>query len=308
MANEARYREAEGRLWESVGVTASEQMVRLKRNAVTVRIQEIGDGPPVVFLHGANSSGSSWASLAARLEGFRRIVLDRPGTGLSGPLDKVLDTETLPEFAETVVIDLLDALELESAHLVATSFGGYIALRTAAAHGDRVRRMVHLSWPVGAPVARLPAVLRFMTVPGLSHLMVALPATRRSVRMIFRSIGHGPSLKSGRITEEDIDCYLALLRHTDTPHHEIAMARSLISPLRGLNPRIILPESLLATIRTPTYFLWGEKDPLGRADTAQMLVKRMPNAELEVMAGAGHAPWLDDPDHCAKTISRFLSE
>jgi pimeloyl-ACP methyl ester carboxylesterase len=33
----------------------------------------------------------------------------------------------------------------------------------------------------------------------------------------------------------------------------------------------------------------------------------MPNAELEMLPGAGHAPWLDDPDHCAKTISTFLS-
>ena len=61
--NEARYREAERRLWESVGVTPTEQQLRLERTGVTVRVQEAGDGPAVVFVHGLSNSGVSWAPL-----------------------------------------------------------------------------------------------------------------------------------------------------------------------------------------------------------------------------------------------------
>lgn len=304
---EAGYREAERRLWESIGAIPIEQRVHLERNDVTVRLQEIGEGPAVVLLHGANNSGSSWARLAGRLPGFRCLLLDRPGTGLSDPLETVLDADSLPRFADTLVIDVLDALGVESAHLVATSFGGYIALRTAAAHPDRIGRMVQFSWPVGAPIARLPAFMRMMSIPMLGRLLAALPPNERAVRMMFRRIGHGQSLEAGRITREDLDCYLALLRFTDTMRNELAVGRAFISPLRGLDHRLVLPDSMLATIEAPTCFIWGENDPFGTPDTARHLVNRMPNAELELLPGGGHAPWLDDLDHTAEITRAFLS-
>jgi 2-hydroxy-6-oxonona-2,4-dienedioate hydrolase len=303
---ESPYKEAERRLWGSLGVTPSEKWLHLQRNDVNVRVQEVGEGPAAVFLHGANTSGPSWAALAAHLGGLRCIILDRPGTGLSRPLAAVLDAESLPRFADTLVVDVLDALGLESAHLVATSFGGYIALRTAAAHPDRVDRMVQFSWPVGAPITWLPLFMRILSIPGVGRLVATLPPSERSVRTTFRRIGHGPSLEAGRITQEDLNCYLALLRHTDTMRNELAPARVFVSPVRGLN-RVLLTDDVLAKIRTPTYFLWGERDPFGGANTARQLIKRMPNAELELIPGAGHAPWLDELGHCASATQGFLS-
>jgi 2-hydroxy-6-oxonona-2,4-dienedioate hydrolase len=305
--DEAKYREAEQRLWGSIGATPTEHRVHLERNDVTVRLQEVGEGPVVIFLHGANTSGSSWATLVGRLPGFRCMLLDRPGTGLSEPLETVLDADSLGRFADTLVIDVLDALRVASAHLVATSFGGYIALRTAAAHPDRIGRMVQFSWPVGAPIARLPVFMRMMSIPMLGRLFAAVPPNERAVRMMFRRIGHGQSLEAGRITREDLDCYLALLRFTDTMRNELAVGRAFISPVRGLDHRLVLPDSILATIQAPTCFLWGENDPFGNVDTARQLVDRMPNAELELLPGGGHAPWLDDLDHTAKITSAFLS-
>ena len=307
LINEGGYREAERRLWGSIGVTPTEERLHLKRNDVTVRVQEVGAGPAVLFLHGANTSGASWAALAARLDGFRCVILDRPGTGLSEPLGTRLNVGNLSRFAETLVIDVLDALGLDSAHLVATSFGGYIALLTAASHPGRIGRMVQFSWPAGAPNSQTPAFMRVMSLPGLGRLIAALPPSERSVRLTFRRIGHGDSLDAGRITPEDLGCYLALLRYTDTMRNELAIGRAVVSPFRGLN-RLLLPETTLARIQTPTYFLWGENDPFGGPETARRLVSRMPDAELELLPGAGHAPWLDDLDHVATATARFLSQ
>src|SRR5688572_15276915 len=174
--NEVRYREAERRLWASVGVAPAEQQVRLGRTGLTVRVQEVGQGPAVVLIHGASNSGTSWAGLVTRLDGFRCVLPDRPGCGLSDPLGVSFDgLEPLAAFADTLVVDLLDAMGLDTAHLVATSFGGYIALRTAAAHPDRVGRIVELGWTFGAPVARLPLLMRLATVPALGRLLTAIP-------------------------------------------------------------------------------------------------------------------------------------
>ena len=113
-AREARYREAELRLWGSLGVSPTEQRVRLGHVGTTVRIQELGSGPPVLFVHGGSTCGTSWADLVARLDGFRCLLLDRPGTGLSDPLPApITGLDGLGVLADSLVVDVLDALELD---------------------------------------------------------------------------------------------------------------------------------------------------------------------------------------------------
>jgi pimeloyl-ACP methyl ester carboxylesterase len=288
-------------------VTPTEQRLYLGRTGVTVRIQEVGQGPAVVFVHGASNSGSSWAPLVSRLEGFRCVMLDRPGCGLSDPVaTRFDDLERLGAFADTLVVDVLDAMGLDGAHVVATSFGGYIALRTAAAHPDRIGRMVEFGWTVGAPIARIPLLMRLASVPVVGRLLAAVPPNERAVRAMFRHIGLRQALEAGRVTREVLDCYVALLRHTDTMRNELRAGPRLIRPLRGMDDRVLLSGSLLAQIHTPVYFLWGDADPFGGADIARQFVKHLPNAELELLSGAGHAVWIDDPGHAATITRTFL--
>jgi pimeloyl-ACP methyl ester carboxylesterase len=123
--NEGLYRAAEQRLWQSHAVTPIEHRLHLAQNDVTVRIQEVGEGRPLLFIHGANTSGASWAALASRLLDRRCLVLDRPGTGLSKPIRGQLDAERFAHVADTLVVDVLDALGLDTGDVVATSLGGY---------------------------------------------------------------------------------------------------------------------------------------------------------------------------------------
>ena len=195
--NEPAYRAAERRLWQSIGAQPTERRIHLDRIGVDVRIQEVGSGPPVLFIHGVATSGVSWAGLAARAHGFRCLVLDRPGTGLSEPVGRPVDPVILAEMADVLVADVLDALDIPSAHLVASSFGGYMALRSAAATPERVDRMVQFSWPVGAPTPTLPLFLRAMGMPGFRRVVEALPRTKRSVRM---RVGSWPAATRARAT------------------------------------------------------------------------------------------------------------
>ncbi|MBI5949886.1 MAG: alpha/beta hydrolase [Chloroflexi bacterium] len=305
--NEARYREAERKLWESFGVVPGEQRLDLRRSGVTLRVQEVGEGPAVVFVHGASNAGSSWAPLVARLPDFRCVLLDRPGCGLSDRLAANFDdVERLGAFADGLVADVLDALGLESAHVVATSFGGYIALRTAAAEPRRVGRMVLFGWSIGAPVGKVPLVMRMTGVPVLSRLLLSVPPNARAVRAIFRQIGLRQALEQGRISQEALDWFLALLRDTPTMRNEVAAGPRIFNPVRGMNERILLPASLLARVQAPVHFVWGEEDPFGGAEIARSFVAHLPNAGLELLPGTGHAPWMDDADHAAMATRSFL--
>jgi pimeloyl-ACP methyl ester carboxylesterase len=96
---------------------------------------------------GGSNAGSSWARLAVRLSGFRCLLVDRPGCGLSVPLRGRLDADGMQHVARTQLADLLDARELHSSQVIATSYDELTALLSAAAHPDRIDRSVAV--PVG---------------------------------------------------------------------------------------------------------------------------------------------------------------
>ena len=305
--NEARYRAAEARMWQSVGLTPTEQFLELRRTGVTVRAQEVGNGPPVVMVHGASNTGTSWAQLIAGLGDYRCIALDRPGCGLSPPHPTgFADIGRFEAFADDLIADVLDALGLDRGHVVATSFGGYMALRGAAAHPDRFDRMVLMGWSFGSPMVLVPFVMRVAAIPAIGRMMASMPANERAVRMIFKQVGLRQALEAGRVSPEMIGTFLALLRDTRTMRNELDAGPRLIRPIKGFNDEVLLSDDVLGRIRTPTYFLWGEEDPMGGPDIARAFAGRVPGAELELMPGAGHAVWIDDPDHAAKTVDAFL--
>lgn len=125
--------------------------------------------------------------------------------------------------------------------------------------------------------------------------------------MMLRNIGLGQALETGRITQEMLDWFLSLLRDTDTMRNEVKARPRIIHPIRGMNREVLLPASLQSSIATPLFFLWGEQDPFGGAEIARSFVNHFPNAELQLMPGAGHAVWMDDAELAAETVRTFLS-
>ena len=303
-----RFRAAEQRLWQVAGLTPSERYVRL-RTGETVRVQEVGDGDPILLVHGASNAGTSWVDLVARLDGFRCLALDRPGCGLSEPVTSapLRDIDAIEAYADTLVPDVLDALDVPRAHVVATSYGGYFALRGAAAHPDRIERVVELSWPMGAPMDKAPVFMRVGAIPGLQGLMSKAPVSRSSVKMMLRQIGLARAIKTGRFTDDMLDWFVAMLRDTDTMANEYRSSPKVITPVRGLNQRMLLDDDLLSRVTMPVLLLWGDEDPNGGERVARSFAARLPNAQLEMVPHAGHAPWIDEPELCAGRIRGFLA-
>jgi pimeloyl-ACP methyl ester carboxylesterase len=304
--DEPRFRDVERRLWSFVGVTPDERWGRLPTGE-RVRIQVVGDGPPALFVHGGSVSGTTWATLAASLPGVRCLLLDRPGCGLSEPLAvPPTDLDAVAAYADRLVADVLDAFEIERGHVVATSAGGYFALRGAAAHPERVDRLVELSWPVGTPIEQVPFAMRIASVPGLGRLMARVPPTRAMARSMLRQVGLRRALETGRFTDEMLDWFVSVLRDTDTMANELRSLPRVITPVAGMNQGLLLDDELLARITAPVQLIWGSDDPNGGAEMARTLAGRLPGAELHLLDGAGHAPWIDEPDACADLIRRFL--
>jgi 2-hydroxy-6-oxonona-2,4-dienedioate hydrolase len=305
--DEGRYREAERALWDEAGVVPTEQRVRLSRNDVEVRVLEAGEGPPVLFLHGGpGATGAIWADLAARLPQFRCLLLDRPGTGLSDP-QPLPDAAAVRRQAQTLVADVLDALDIDQAHLVGSSHGSYVALLSAAAAPDRVGRTVHLGCPGFVEGMRVTAFDRLVLLPGARHVFTKFPPSERGVHSTFRQLGHGKSLAAGGISAAMIAWAMAVQRHTDTMHHEFAAMAAMGSFRKGFDPSLTIGRELLATVRSPSYFLWGADEVYGDESVAWGVADAMPSAQLEFLPDAGHLCWFDDVEHAAGIVRTHLA-
>ena len=123
---------------------------------------------------------------------------------------------------------------------------------------------------------------------------------------ILRQAGLSNALKAGSVSDEFIDWFLAVVSDTDTIRNELTTNPPIITPIRGLNPDVALTDELLGALETPVKFVWGTNDLFGGENTARQLTASLPNAELDLMPGAGHAPWIDDPDHAAASARSFL--
>jgi pimeloyl-ACP methyl ester carboxylesterase len=133
-------------------------------------------GGPVLFVNGTGGPGAYFAPLLRELRGFRCLVLDRPGWGLSAPVDysrapyRTLTVELLRQ--------ALDALEVDRARAVGGSVGNLWVLRLAQAHPGRVERVVLLG---GGPLTGeigVPPFVRLLRSP-LGRIIARLPERRR---------------------------------------------------------------------------------------------------------------------------------
>lgn len=303
-----RHRIAEQRVWAKLGVTPLDRRVTLPSGG-QVRVQELGDGPPVVFIHGVAVSGTSWCQLAARLDGHRCILVDRPGCGLSDPIvgGPLRDLASVEAYADRLLPELLDALELQRASVAATSYGGLFAFRGAATAPERVEKLVEFSWLMGAPAESAPFSARLGGVPGVRALMTRVPLTRRMVRGALRQFGLGRAIDSGAIDDDMIEWAYALMSDTDTLANDMRSSPKLVAPIKGHNPDVLLSDELLAKLVMPVLFLWGADDPNGGAAVGRDFAPRLPNGELVIVPGAEHAPWIDAPDICVARMTSFLN-
>ncbi len=300
----AAVRQAERRLFEGLGVEPVERMVDLATIGTTVRVIEVGEGSPVLFVHGVMTAGASWASLAAELSDFRCLLLDRPGCGLSAttnPPPRTLDAQR--RLADEMVADVFDGLGVASGGVISNSLGGWYALRSVAAHPDRVTGMVGMGFQGGSRIERVPLMMRFPSPSWLTPRRARV--NRPMVRQMLKTAGMAGAIESGAFDERALDWMVALLGGTDTVGNEMRDAPRPAN-LRGPVAEVAHTPALLAQVTPPVHLFWGTDDIFGGEGPARELADALPSATVEMVPGAGHAPWFDAPDAAAAAVRAHL--
>ena len=271
-----------------------------------VHLLERGDGPPVVLLHGPAYPAGFMLPLLRELHGVRAIAPDRPGVGLSDPVD--LPAARYREAAVAWLDRLLDALELGATTLAGHSGGGVWALWYALAHPERVGRLVLLGVPT-LPRTRCPLPVRLIGTPGLGRLLSRLaPPDRESV---LRFAHHVARERAALARHPDlVDLLVAAGRDPTNDRAARAEFEALLSPFAllsasGWRHRARVRSDELRRLAMPTLVLWGERDPIGSIAVARAITGLIPHARLEVLP-TGHGPWLGQPARTAATVMDFL--
>jgi pimeloyl-ACP methyl ester carboxylesterase len=299
------YRRAERALWSHYGLEPSERFVEVESPAVRLRIQEVGSGEPIVFVHGGLWPAVALAPLVRELPGYRCILLDRPGCGLSSPVD--WRKQEIRTVATKVMGGVVDALGLERPHVIGHSIGGVWALRLAEGQPSRVGRIGILgASPMFAEMPR-PGFLRILASP-IGAILTRLPQNQDRARSVLRQDGHGPSLDAGRIPDVFFEWHVALIRNTETLRNERAMIRDAVIRGGAWRPGLTFEPAQLAAIRQPLLYVIGTADPEGTVDYAKRVVGMLPNAELRVLPDGGHMPWLDDAAQVGQALRTFLGD
>ncbi|NNF68861.1 MAG: alpha/beta hydrolase, partial [Acidimicrobiia bacterium] len=234
------------------------------------------------------------------------ILVDRPGCGLSDPIPDgpLRSPAEYKELAESLVPDLLDGLGLDAAPIACTSMGGFFGFRAAIAHPHRVTKLVEYSWAMGSPMTNVPMMMRLGSPAPVKAMMVRMPVTRGAVKMMLKQVGMVRAIDSGSFDDDMVDWMVAIMKHTGTFRSEID--NNTFISLRGENPEMLFTDDELQGVDLAVLLLWGDEDTNAGAREAQAFGSRLPNATVDVVQGAGHAPWIDELDYCATKTRDFL--
>jgi pimeloyl-ACP methyl ester carboxylesterase len=264
---------------------------------------ELGVGPPLLYVHGGLGGAYELVPVLARLARHHRVfAVDRPGHGLADPFD--YHGVDLIDHARTFLGDVIDGLELPTVDVVANSMGAFWTVAFALDDPSRMSRLALVGAPFG--ISRRPPLLM---------IPFGLPLIgRRLGRHVLSNATRDGSRKFwGQVLVAHPERLDDLLLDVDVAHtrRNVESMLSLIACIAdwrrlGYRRELILGERWRA-LTTPTLLLWPEHDAFGSPEEGEALVMANPNLRLVRVAGAGHVPWLDDPDRVIPEIERFLS-
>jgi len=272
---------------------------RARWSGGTTQVIELGEGPPLLLVHGGLGEAFQWGNILAPLARRHRVLaVDRPGHGLADPFDyRGVD---LLGHARQFLGEIMDAVGLASAPVVANSMGGLWTLSLVMATPQRVPTLVLVGSPAGIK-RELPLGLRLGTLPVLKTLVQSLMKrpTRDSVRNFSKQllVAHPE-----RLDDDYLDVSVAS-QIRNTPSWFTLIERTFT--FRGMRPEFVLGERW-KNLSVPTTMIWGDKDAFSPPEDGEAVVAMNPKVRLVRIPDAGHAPWLDQPAQVVEAIEAAL--
>ena len=249
-------------------------MPKAQINGIELYYEVHGDGPAVVFAHGAGGNHLSWwQQVPVFARQYRCVIFDHRGFGQSPDVPNGPGSQAYANDLK----GLLDHLKIDRASLVAQSMGGRTCLGFTLEHPDRVQALVMADTTGGFGDARM-AQLR---AEGEAIMAEPNPPPRTYAR-------HFPQ-------EQPAQAFLyEQIRALNPPRLEVSVPGPTAEQVRALH--------------TPTLLIVGEHDVIAPPSIMKMFQSYIPHARLAEVAGAGHSVYFEKPQEFNRIVLEFFAE
>jgi pimeloyl-ACP methyl ester carboxylesterase len=263
-----------------------------------VNVIDIGEGDPIVFVHGLSGAWVNWLENIPHFARDHRVIaMDLPGFGHSPmPAEKI----SISGYGR-IVDELLGALDIDRAVIVGNSMGGFIGAEVAIQFSTRVERLVLVSaagisieHQRNEPVLRVLGLLDDWLILGGGWAATrsdALSGRPRMRRQIMKLVAHrAEKLPAALIAEQ--------VKGSGKPGFVPALDALTDYPIRDR----------LADIRCPVLVVWGEEDRLVPVKDAYEFGRLIPDARVVVWPETGHVAMLERPDAFNALVDEFIAQ
>ncbi|WP_372724781.1 alpha/beta fold hydrolase, partial [Immundisolibacter sp.] len=260
-------------------------------NGNTLHYHDIGQGEPVIFLHGGGQGAGGWTNWQHNLQvfadaGYRAIAPDALGYGLSSkPADGNFDFETLME----CLIKLFDHLKLDKVTLVGNSMGGAMSIRFSQDFLPRVKKLVVMG-PGG-----IGPMERYLAMPAIQMLKALGQEEGGFSKDKLRRFLEFMAYSAADVTDQLVD-----------ERYEVAVTQPprvfQTLSIGDLRPRLNILKNL------PTMVLWGRDDRACPVESGMEIMQECDNARMIVFSQCGHWVQYEKAKLFNKLCLDFLKE
>lgn len=250
---------------------------------------DVGDGPPVVLLHGAGPGADGWGNFQHNIEALagshRVIVPDLPRFGRS---DKPRTDRPRLDFLADAIGAFLDALDVPRTHMIGNSLGGQTAMKLAIDRPELIERIVVVGSNALSRTALSPLPAEGVRL--IANYYQGDGPSRDKMRSLLLTLVSDPD----RITDELVD-----------RRYEASIEPEIVAVNQSHWPRQSLDDDL-TRLASPTLIVWGQDDRASPIEAAHMMLRLIPDARLHVFNRCGHWAQVERSEEFNRLVLGFL--
>jgi pimeloyl-ACP methyl ester carboxylesterase len=267
-------------------------------SAGRIRYRDVGEGPPIVFVHGLLVDGRLWRKVTPALEGeFRCLTPDLPLGAHT--ISMKPDADLTPPGLARLITEFMEKLDLRDVTLVANDTGGALAQIAMTESPERIARVVLT--PCDAFDNFLPPMFRGLQI--LARFQPALTAFVQPLRL--RPLRRLP-LAFGWLTKRPVDDRDVEDSWVHAFFSRREVRRDVARVLRAIDPRYTNEAAeRLRSFDRPVLIAWATEDKIFPPEHARKLAERLPDARVEEIADSYAFVPEDQPDRLADLIRDF---
>ncbi len=264
-------------------------MPKIKAGEIELYYEEHGAGVPLLLIPGFGTGLWIWfKQISAFAEEFRTIAFDPRGIARSDAPDAPVTIGTIADD----VAALLKALNLESAHILGASFGGFVAQEFALAHPQMTKSLTLCCTSFGGQ-HHVPPTLETLQAIASTKGLNTEERVRENLLLAF-----SPAFVDNN--REEVERVIALRAQNYVP--EYAYLHQLQAAM-AFNT-----EERVSEIKAPTLILTGDADIIVPMQNSLNLAARIPNARLTIISGGSHTFFIEQADEFNAAVKEFIRE